>query len=537
MNTVQIWDILADVALDQNPRRKQIFSRMLVESKRLGRTLPAVVNGLSASQAQAQGFVEDVSDADADSTENSESLFVDGDSDNERLKSRPKSASPINKDGLNNDENKLNPTATPFTPSKSQNPLFSSGSNPFQTTTFGKPSINPLTTTAQAKSLPPSKLSFITAAQPSSVPVGDNDPPQFGFFGFQNTNQAEEVIGKATAIGSNEPSKLDLPTAAKTSQLPDFNSSKNSPFVNPPGAKPSVFGQQLNTAPVPLVDPNIVSNQPPTTTVSAPSLPRGIFDKPSGSSAPPTFSFGTSPLFQTVADPTSSKDPDASSSKPNDKSSKSSSTADRPISSMASPAFFAPPKAIINPIVPPSGESTKPSPIDIFNNLDSPSPPTSKPSETSQTKTTSLFANPNSGGLFQPKPSTFPSSPQQSLANPKPNAEESFLPNVATTVPRAANHPAINQNSPSASFQGNRDFQSSSNISSLDSAAQNFPPSLPTRKDDQPSSRPIPLDRLSDAMMLEDNGLLQKFIEFTVEPIIKSSLAQLVDEDSWEEAS
>jgi hypothetical protein len=37
--------------------------------------------------------------------------------------------------------------------------------------------------------------------------------------------------------------------------------------------------------------------------------------------------------------------------------------------------------------------------------------------------------------------------------------------------------------------------------------------------------------------MLDDHGLLQQFIEFTVGPIITSSIAQLEDEESWAEAS
>ena len=38
-------------------------------------------------------------------------------------------------------------------------------------------------------------------------------------------------------------------------------------------------------------------------------------------------------------------------------------------------------------------------------------------------------------------------------------------------------------------------------------------------------------------MLLEDNGIVQHFIEFTVGPIIKSSIAQHDDESSWKEAS
>ena len=49
--------------------------------------------------------------------------------------------------------------------------------------------------------------------------------------------------------------------------------------------------------------------------------------------------------------------------------------------------------------------------------------------------------------------------------------------------------------------------------------------------------RSVALDELSRIMLLEDNGIIQQFIEFTVGPIIKASIAQFDDESSWKEAS
>jgi len=51
-----------------------------------------------------------------------------------------------------------------------------------------------------------------------------------------------------------------------------------------------------------------------------------------------------------------------------------------------------------------------------------------------------------------------------------------------------------------------------------------------------PDPRSATLDKLADAMMLGEKGLLQQFVEFTVGPIIQSSIKQLEDEDSWEQA-
>lgn len=45
------------------------------------------------------------------------------------------------------------------------------------------------------------------------------------------------------------------------------------------------------------------------------------------------------------------------------------------------------------------------------------------------------------------------------------------------------------------------------------------------------------LGELADAVMRDDHGLLQQFLEYTVGPLITSAMAQLQDERSWEEAS
>ena len=60
-----------------------MFSINLVEQKRLDRTLPAIINGLSATQARSQGLIDDVSDADKSTTTSQETLFVTGESDEE----------------------------------------------------------------------------------------------------------------------------------------------------------------------------------------------------------------------------------------------------------------------------------------------------------------------------------------------------------------------------------------------------------------------------------------------------------------------
>lgn len=69
--------------IDSHPRRKQLFSRNIVERKRLNRTLPAIINGISASEARSQGLIEDPSDLDESATSHYEPLFVTEGSDEE----------------------------------------------------------------------------------------------------------------------------------------------------------------------------------------------------------------------------------------------------------------------------------------------------------------------------------------------------------------------------------------------------------------------------------------------------------------------
>ena len=60
-----------------------MFSKTLVERKRLDRTLPAIINGLSATQARSQGLIDNTSDADKSTTTSHNTLFVTGESDEE----------------------------------------------------------------------------------------------------------------------------------------------------------------------------------------------------------------------------------------------------------------------------------------------------------------------------------------------------------------------------------------------------------------------------------------------------------------------
>ena len=117
---------------------------------------------------------------------------------------------------------------------------------------------------------------------------------------------------------------------------------------------------------------------------------------------------------------------------------------------------------------------------------------------------------------------------QENVPSIKANAEERFPTEIPFTFQQTPNSSQVSPRSPNISCQEAHDSQPSQNQSARDSLIENDGQSGPTLSS---------LNRLSNAIMLEENGLLQQFIEFTVEPIIRSSLVQLVHDQSVEEAS
>ena len=81
---------------DSKIRRKQVFSKNLVEKKRLGRTFLAVIHGLSVSKAREMGMVIESSTARSslNSTSNDNSLFLTDDIANSKVQVSTKPKKP-----------------------------------------------------------------------------------------------------------------------------------------------------------------------------------------------------------------------------------------------------------------------------------------------------------------------------------------------------------------------------------------------------------------------------------------------------------
>ena len=506
---------------DQNPRRKQIFSKGLVETKRLGRTLPAIINGMTASQALAHGFLEEGSYSETILTANNESLFIEEDFEFEEHDSRPKSASPAEKDHRNGAATKLNSAATSF------DAFLTSTSSP--AITLGKPSANSSSTEGLKEPNLPSSLPSASIAHPVSNSQRNPGPSRFEFFASKDSKEGAGWANTPTSkVGDESPgSKLiaigepfdvtELGTNRKTSPSLDQSDTKSTAFVQSPGATS-----------LSLPDPKTVAIKSATSTNDAPySAQISIFNQPPQELGPPRISFGISPLFKSSpADQTSKIDvghPVLSSL--NKVADQSCLSSDVSISSNSPSASFPPSKPTIDPSSAPSEKAS----VTFAPSNPRDSKAISLIPDESRSRIASFSSSePIKEEFFRPAITSFLPRAQQGSSSIKSNAKDRYRIDAPTILHQAPSCSTTSYRSPSISFQ----------------AADDSQPSLgPSRRDlligrgGKLDSVSLSLDRLSDAMMQEENGLLQQFIEFTVEPIIRSSLVQLVDDQSWEAAS
>lgn len=494
--------------LDDDAWESHKFSIRFVESKRLGRTLPAAVNGLSAAQAQSQGLIEVASDVENASVANSESLFV-GESDDESVSSRSRSGSPQDIRPVNVQAPLLNPTATPFNPKPMT--TASARPNPFQAaTTFGKPSGTP----NQTSSTPVFDFNSISSNQTAPKSFESKEPPKFNFFPSDNGTKAKESKGSVSVSDSKEPPKASFfpsqlrPKTGESSNGTVPSSStlfmdKKTTFRQPSTTFPTTTTQEQTKA--------VTEELPTSTEAAVPSKPTSIFDQVKATpTTPPIFSFETSPLFG----------PTETGSKSHDTKSQLLQVPQEDNLSISAPQQKDPAFKFSN-----SGTSSTPEPK-----------PFSLSAVTKETNLPQAASPkfPNNNHPLLPTPESHPNvgSPQPSILplsttpvfQPSPFPPTSKPVETTSTAnsvlePIAANSRAFSD-SPIVKRSGYQFSQKQSTFTSspLDPKA-------------------VALDQLSKCILLEDNGVIQHFIEFTVGPIIKASIAQFNDESSWKEAS
>ena len=438
----------------------------------------------------------------------SEPLFV-GESDNDSTSSRSNPGSPDEIQDVNGKAPQLNPATSPFDP----NPTTSTAHvnpNPFSAaTTFGKPS----STQIQSISTPVFDFNSKPTNQAAHNPFQSKEPPKFDFFPPTNTTKAEVLKGIPDVVGSIESPKFGyIPSQSAPRTEGNSNGSVLSPFAPPMGKKPT-FGQPSTI--FPGTTTTGADESPTSTGAAVPPKTQSVFDRPSALSAPPVFSFETSPLFGStgtepkVHDSKVTTKPTLQEELPNTSAPQQKDAAIQPPTSTIPLA----PKSTPFSLFPPSDPLTKPT-----------NPPPASP-----------LKFPTSNDTLLPTPE-----PQLNL---RPSQTSSiYQPSTAPTFQSPLSSPSTkpleaSQKSPSVldpTTSNSRAFSGSTLIKPSGSQHSQEPSnSAPSHLD----PRSVALDKLSKIMLLEDSGIIQHFIEFTVGPIIKASIAQFDDESSWREAS
>ena len=472
-----------------------------------------MVNGLSAAQAQSQGFIEVASDADDASVANSEPLFV-GESDDESLSSRSRSGSPQDTQDVTGQAPQFNPTATPF--ESKPTATTSARANPFQAaTTFGKPSGTPIQTTSTPVFDFKSKSTNRTAPNPPE----NKEPPKFNFFPPENGSKAKESNDTPGFSGNKEPPKAPFPPSQSSSEA---SGDSNGPLPSssaPPIDKKTTFGQpsiKFTTTTSSEQTKAAAEKLPTPTEAAVPSKPKSVFDLPTASSAPYAFSFGTSPLFGSVETDSKSHDTNShllQSSEGNHFPIPAPRQIDAATTSSQTPS---------NPRPPPFSLFPTSSPVTKETNLLQPTPPINNKSTNSSYPLLPTSESQSNSRSSQPAPKFTSSTTPAFKPSPFPLSNNSVQ---TTQTPNSV----LELNTPNS-----RAFSDPPVVKNLGSQSSQKKSTFATLQLD-PSS--VALDQVSKSMLLEDNGVIQHFIEFTVGPIIKASIAQYNDDLSWKEAS
>ncbi|KAL8710945.1 MAG: hypothetical protein Q9220_004544 [cf. Caloplaca sp. 1 TL-2023] len=458
---------------DSNTSRKQPYSIHLVEQKRHGRTLPAIVNGLNAAQAQAQGLIvkDDVDSDESSSTAKDETLFLPEDSTStkpDRSLAVEQPFSIASQAQIHSSEQPAKPSlfsrisASPFQP---QTSIDSTSSTP--SSFFGKPSTSAITQSDSQPFVPSIKFptsvnlspfSFQqknpdTAAIPSTPEIHNNSRPSSQIESNESTaSPRPKSIHDLSSTSSINPPKFSFATSPLFSQ----NGASNTTQVQEKDAKVQFGTGPSQEVPSFLTSQHEVAHSPspfstlrPSTSISPSSTP---------------FPSASAPIFENRSAQIS---PQLSFPPLNPPS----------IPSLASPTTTSRPRIEDNTARNTTAElkTTVPKPIP-------PVSPSRDDSRSLETKSSHLKRNANSSQLNSPE-LTDKNKPIPPFINITPSN---------TAVPAFAEHPV--------------------------------------------DPRPSVLDALSEGLLMDDQGLLQQFIEYTVGPIVHQAFRDVEEDRSWKRA-
>lgn len=476
--------------------RKQAFSIHLVEQKRRGRTLPAVINGLTGAQAQAQGLlVEDYSDHEISSTANDETLFLpDGSSTDERAKEPVRTRT-------HSDAPKLQ----------------------------GKSSEEP--------SMISSYFSYLRPFQSPDQPKADNSTSTLSAKPSVSTS-SQRINPYNPPLSSRRDTSTSSPFSSlnKSGSVPSPFESASKPDIKPPSLDPSKsFTSQAQSnltskAPSNSLSELLLSSTKarPTPGTNTPSSNSTFNSQPSPTPEPPKLKFGTSLSNATrTGNASQSEKKEDNNNNTTDLWAKSSPRATEQNVDELKPSVSTFPNAASTP----------------YTSTPTPSPPAAafggdkeSVSKTSQPPF-SLFpasAPPKATSSIPTEPSDKPTStPAFSFTQPLPQPPKPSLLAPPDNAAKLPEQPPF-QPAPTITNQTLTAPPSSRSAPKPQSPASSIPQPAVT---EAPDPRPAALDALAEGLLMEDQGLLQQFIEYTIGPIVHETFQEVEDERSWKRAS
>ena len=473
--------ILLTKVTDSNPRRKQVFSKTLVEQKRLGRTLPAVINGFSVSLARANGLIEDSSASSTNSPPtmtNDESLFLsDGSSDNEsRSESKPKEPQPVTNAATTTPV--FNPFAKPFDPVPASNPFQTAGASsaakPF-TSVFAVPPGTLNTSSVFGQPSAPTALAnhspTLPLTQPAPLfPQTAKEPKfSFGIPSFTGNDISKTTLLPLTSLSDSN----TLPTSSRS--LPGATNIFSTSGLKSTPSFTSFLGKSNLTTDQPANATD--QNQSLTPDISPGDLAKTSFNP--FKAQPASFQFPT------------------------------------PLAKFEAPAAF-PPAQTLTPIQP----SQAPFPFVSQQTNFAVSDPKSPDHLSGQSS--ALFAGTPVGNTFIPP--SFLILPQPSFT-PKPVIDNpTFLSNPSPKPQLGEIPDPLNLSTPPNTFFS-KNSDTSNTLSTSHSTINQTKIGPP-----KPDPRPQLLDLLAEEIICENHGLLQQFLHYTISPVVVKAITQVQKE-------
>ncbi|KAK5145350.1 hypothetical protein LTR04_001321 [Oleoguttula sp. CCFEE 6159] len=504
--------------------KEQVRSERLVESKRHGRTFPAVINGLTVVAAEKVGMIEEEVTEIEDTAEASDndSLFIP--SDTKPVRSTNQSRVQIN--GVEPD------FVAPARPDKFQGTSTSFGSAAFKgrnqqryttasiSSGFGKPSGRGSESPPSSNFGTPSSL-FTSASNVASNPFSFAKP------------SIPTAPSSNTSPFSAPPSSLAAPNLGAVlspfaiPQPPEEGAVRTSTSSSPFGFEPPPvsFGATSNTessslfgTPSSTTTPKANSTLPsiPSTTTSAPfGTPFGASTSPKRSSLPLTSATGV---------------PLDSSGTNNHGATEQTKTAD---------------------ILPPSTSSSTPKSVFSFSSNDSASVPgfqtfpitssiSTTPTATDGAKPSSLAFTAQQNQPKKPSPLSKTLYPPSETASPIPQPAFAFSGGKATTQ-RTQNENAISDplNLQTRGLLASQPpFSQSLTGSSHAQLTTSVPAEQPRQSSEaiEEAKKATTLESLAEEVILDpDFGFLKQFIEYTAASVIASAQEELINQQLTKE--